>query len=241
MKTFKIAHLYYDLMNLYGENGNIRYFSKKLEEQGIKTEVYFFSIDDDIDYNDYDFFYIGTGSENNKKMVLEHLISKKEKIKKAIEAEKYFLVTGNAIELFGENIITLSSEAIETLGTFKYQVKEEEFRIVGEQFYSTELFDKKIIGFQNRSSIIINCKEKNLFNVIKGTGYSPENLQEGIQYKNFFATYLLGPLLVRNPYFTDYIVEKICNTLEVEFISNVENISYKAYQEYLKNFHSESL
>ena len=74
MKTFKIAHLYYDLMNLYGENGNIRYFSKKLEEQGIKTEVYFLSIDDDIDYNDYDFFYIGTGSENNKKICQTSLV-----------------------------------------------------------------------------------------------------------------------------------------------------------------------
>ena len=35
MKTFKIAHLYYDLMNLYGENGNIRYLKNRLEEQDI--------------------------------------------------------------------------------------------------------------------------------------------------------------------------------------------------------------
>ena len=51
MKTFKIAHLYYDLMNLYGENGNIRYLKNRLEEQGIKVEVSFLSKDDKIDFN----------------------------------------------------------------------------------------------------------------------------------------------------------------------------------------------
>ena len=39
MKTFKIAHLYYDLMNLYGENGNIRYLKNRLEEKDIVVEI----------------------------------------------------------------------------------------------------------------------------------------------------------------------------------------------------------
>ena len=52
MKTFKIAHLYYDLMNLYGENGNLRYLKKRLEEQGLDVSIEFLSIDDKIDFKD---------------------------------------------------------------------------------------------------------------------------------------------------------------------------------------------
>ena len=74
MKTIKIAHLYYDLMNLYGENGNVRFLKYKLEEQDIKTEIHFLSIDDKIDFNKYDFYYIGTGSRENQELVLEDTI-----------------------------------------------------------------------------------------------------------------------------------------------------------------------
>ena len=45
MKTIKIAHLYYDIMNLYGENGNVRFLKSKLEEQDIKVDIYFLSLD----------------------------------------------------------------------------------------------------------------------------------------------------------------------------------------------------
>ena len=62
MKTIKIAHLYYDLMNLYGENGNVRYLKKKLEDQDVEVKVYFLSVDDEIDFSKYDIYYIGTGS-----------------------------------------------------------------------------------------------------------------------------------------------------------------------------------
>ena len=54
MKKIKIAHLYYDLMNLYGENGNIRYLTNELEKQNIKTEIHFLSLEDNINFNDYE-------------------------------------------------------------------------------------------------------------------------------------------------------------------------------------------
>lgn len=237
MKKIKIVHLYYDLMNLYGENGNVRYLQKKLEEQGFDTEVHFLTVDEKIDFDKYDFYYIGMGSDDNKLIVLEDVMKYKKDIKEAIENGKYFLVTGNAIELFGEGIISLSNELTVTLEAFKYQVKEEEFRIVGEQYYETNLTKKKIIGFQNRSSVMINVKEDSLFNVLKGTGYKPEENIEGIHYNNFFGTYLLGPILVRNPYFTDYIVKGLCEKFDTKFKHNKDDMAYKAYEEYLKNFY----
>ncbi len=236
MKKIKIAHLYYDLMNLYGENGNVRFLKKKLEEQGIDTEVHFLTVDDDIDFDEYDFYYIGTGSEDNKNIVLEDLIKYKDKVKKAIDDNKYFLVTGNALDLFGDSIINLDNEVKDAIGAFKYQVREEEFRIVGEQHYTCQLFDKKILGFQNRNSVLINYKDEYLFEVLKGSGYGPDDKQEGVLGNNFYGTYLLGPILVRNPYFTEYIIKKICEDLDIKYKTNYKDVSFKAYEEYLKNF-----
>ena len=237
MKKIKIAHLYYDLMNLYGENGNVRYLKKKLEQQGLDVEVHFLTIDEKIDFTKYDFYYIGMGSDDNKLIVLEDIMKYKKDIKEAILDGKYFLVTGNALELFGEGIISLSNELTVTLETFKYQVKEEEFRIVGEQYYSTSLTKNKVIGFQNRSSVMINVKEDKLFDVIKGTGYKPDEVIEGIHSNNFFGTYLLGPILVRNPHLTDYIVKGLCESVSHTYKENKDDMAYKAYAEYLKNFY----
>ncbi len=240
MKTIKIAHLYYDIMNLYGENGNIRYLVKKLEEQDLKPVVYFLSLEDDIDFNEYDFYFIGSGSDSNKRLVLKHLLEKRENIKKAYEANKFFLITGNALDLFGKSIkLPDEVEGTNALNFFDYIVTEEEFRTVGEQYMKCPLIEEKVVGFQNRCSVM--TKNKNyLFEVIKGSGSNPSCQTEGIHAKNFYGTYTFGPLLVRNPYFTDYLIKEICNANDVEYKKpSMTDASYKAYHELLKNFYSE--
>lgn len=237
MKKIKIAHLYYDLMNLYGENGNVRYLLDRLEKQNIDVSLYFLSIGDKIDFNKYDFYYMGTGSEENKLIVLEDIIKYKKQIKTAILNGKFFLVTGNSLDLFGKRIETYDKGNIEALDIFDYIVKEEDFRIVGEQYYTFPFIEEKIIGFQNRNSAIMEYNQP-LFKVISGTGYKPQSLEEGILEKHFYGTYLLGPLLVRNPYFTDYLIKEFCREYDIQYKNNIEDSSYKAYQMYLNNFYN---
>lgn len=236
MKTIKIAHLYYDLMNLYGENGNTRVICKKLEDQGLKVEVHFLSIDDKLDFSQYDIFFIGSGSEENEMLVLEHLKKYKEDLKSSIEQGKFFIATGNAVELFGNKITFLDDKVIKTLGIFNYDCKVTDFRIIGEQVFTCPLIKEKIIGFQNRNTVI-NDYKNSLFNVISGTGYKPKVMQEGILEKHFYGTYLLGPLLVRNPYLLDEIVREILKFHNLNYKENKkDDVSYKAYHEYIKNF-----
>lgn len=237
METIKIAHLYYDIMNLYGENGNIRFLKKKFEDQGINAEVYFLSMEDEIDFSKYDFYYIGSGTDNNKKIVLDNLKKYRNNIKDAIYSNKYFLITGNAIDMFGKTINTVDSKEIEALDIFNYITTEEEFRIIDDQYFQCNLIDEKIIGFQNRASVMSKYSN-NLFTVIKGVGSAPNIDTEGILYNNFYGTYLVGPLLVRNPFFTDYIVEKMCKERNFKYIKpNCDDYSYKAYFEFINNFY----
>ena len=230
----KIAHLYYDLLNLYGESGNILALKKHLENSNIDVEVRFFTVEDVIDFKGFDIYYLGCGSDANQQIVLNDILKYKQAIKVAIENNKCFIATGNSIELFGKHIKTLNNKKHKCLGIFDYYTNKTDFRIVGEQLYKTKLIDKLVIGFQNRNGVIKNSSSP-LFEVIDGTGYEPKNLFEGYIYKKFYSTYLFGPLLIRNPYLTDYILKDLIK----EYKSKTDTYEYKAYNEFVKNIHKE--
>ena len=160
-----VLHLYYDLLNLYGENANTRCIKRALELNKIKVNVDLKSIGDKIDFKKYDLIYIGSGSEEDLLLALDDIKTRKEELKKYIEDDKYLILTGNAMDLFGEYIET--DKRTDALGIFKYQTKfinESIFenastdRIVGEIKAKTKLIKQEIIGFQNRCDLNINVK-----------------------------------------------------------------------------------
>lgn len=235
-----IGYLYYDLLNLYGENGNIKALKKQLEDQGINVTIKFLTIDDDLDFNKYDFVYIGAGTENNQKIALKHLIKYKNDIKKYIEDNKFFLSTGNSIELFGKHILDNNKTKIKTLGTFKYQTIIEDFRMIDEAVFKASLFDEPFIGFQNQYGVIKDIQEP-FFKVIKGVGSYPNSTTEGINYKNFYGTYLIGPILIRNPHFLKHLVKEVILSKDKKFKFKKFNLSFEttAHSNFLERHYSE--
>lgn len=223
MKTIKIAHLYYDLMNYYGEQGNVLALKTAIEYAGFKVNVKTLSVDDEIDFEKYDIFYMGMGTKRNQEIVRKDILKYKEKIENVID-KKMFIMTGNSYELFGKKI-----DDKKCLGVFNFESKTTD-RIVGEQIFKSDIIKETIIGFQNRFSSN-NIKDDYLFEVIKGTGNDSESKVEGIHKNNFFGTYLLGPILIRNPYFKDALLKYI----GIDKV-NTKLVDYKAYHEYLKNF-----
>lgn len=223
MKTIKIAHLYYDLMNYYGEQGNVLALKTAIEYAGFKVNVKTLSVDDEIDFEKYDIFYMGMGTKRNQEIVRKDILKYKDKIENVID-KKMFIMTGNSYELFGKKI-----DDKKCLGIFNFESKTTD-RIVGEQVFKSDIIKETIIGFQNRFSSN-NIKDDYLFEVIKGTGNDSESKVEGIHKNNFFGTYLLGPILIRNPYFKDALLKYI----GIDKV-NTKLVDYKAYHEYLKNF-----
>ena len=223
MKTIKIAHLYYDLMNYYGEQGNVLALKTAIEYAGFKVNVKTLSVDDEIDFEKYDIFYMGMGTKRNQEIVRKDILKYKDKIGNVID-KKMFIMTGNSYELFGKKI-----DDKKCLGIFNFESKTTD-RIVGEQVFKSDIIKETIIGFQNRFSSN-NIKDDYLFEVIKGTGNDSESKVEGIHKNNYFGTYLLGPILIRNPYFKDALLKYI----GIDKV-NTKLVDYKAYHEYLKNF-----
>ena len=236
MKKIKIAHLYYDLMNLYGESGNILALEKGFDNQDMYTEIIKLSINDRIDFSKYDIYYMGCGSETNQLIVIENILKYKNMIKEAIDDGKHFIFTGNSYEILGKYIEKTNGDKIETLGIFDFYTKELDTRIRSEEILESPFFKEPIIAFQNRQSVL-NNKENSLFEVINGHGDNYKSKNEGIHYKNLYATYNLGPLLIRNPLLKEHIIKEILENNDILY-KKVPTIDEKAYYEFVKNFNS---
>ena len=232
--TINVAHLYYDILNLYGESGNIKAIKNYLEKLGIKVNIHFITLDDEISLDNIDLIYIGSGTENNQDLVLKHLLKYKEKINSFIENNKYILATGNAMELFGKSI-----DKNKALGIFNYSTTRTDFRIVSESLFKSNLIKENILGFQNRGSYINNI-DNYLFDTIKGTGSNIDMKKEGSNYKNFYGTYLIGPLLVRNPAFLKYLINKLIKEKDKNFKINEINLDFeeKAYTNFVNLYYN---
>lgn len=213
-KFMKILHLYHDIMNLYGEYGNISALNRMLEKNNITCEVDRLSLQDNLELADYDFIYVGSGTENNQKYVMEHLSVYKEEIKQYIEAGKLLLMTGNSFEMLGSQITDTKGKVYEGLGLFNFTTTEQErTRTTADAIFTMEGNDRPLVGFINKCSTIAGI-ENPLFTVKMGLANETQGKTEGIRHKNFFGTHLTGPMLVKNPYFLEYLTTILCSANE---------------------------
>ncbi len=208
----KILHWYYDVMNLYGEYGNIKILEKHLRDQKENVSIDKKTVGEEVDILKYDFIYIGAGTEKNQEIVLEDIKKYKNEIKEYIESDKIFLATGNSYELFG-NLI----DKREALKIFDFEVERTKDRVTSDVIYTSEYFKEKVVGFVNKMSVI-TYNLNPLFKVEFGIGENENNDYEGVKYKNFYGTYISGPLLVRNPEVLKTLVKKLCkNYSEIKY------------------------
>lgn len=207
----KILHLYYDLMNLYGEYGNVRILEHHLKDIGMEVEVNQKTIGEDIDWMQYDFVYMGCGTEKNQAVVLEDLLLQKEKIKQYIEANRFALFTGNSFELLGKKM-----DEREALGILDFDVVKTKDRITSDVILNSKYFSKKVVGFINKMANMTH-NQNPLFEVEFGIGENENKDYEGIKYKNVYGTYVSGPILVRNPEVLKVLLEGVCKNKDKNF------------------------
>lgn len=217
--SIQILHLYYDIMNLYGDYGNVSILKKHLEDQGMKVEVDKKTISDEIDFEKYDFIFIGSGTERSLDRVIEDSKDRREYLENYINKGKVFLATGNSFEIFGDKI-----DDNPALKIFDFEVKRDKDRTTSDVIYESDYLEKRLVGFVNKQTEIYHNMNP-FFKVIFGIGENENNDYEGVKYKNFYGTHVSGPVLVRNPEFLNMIVTKICETKNDRFKLN--KIEYK--------------
>ncbi len=224
----KVLHLYYDLLNLYGEYGNINILASRLEDQGINVIIDKKTIGDSFDISQYDFIYCGSGTELNIELATKDLITHKQELLNYIDANKYALFTGNSMEMLGKRLYKLSGESQEdlvtTLELFPFECERLKERKTGDIIFSSKIFEKDIVGFINKQSDLYNNGNP-LFEVKMGVSDNKDVKTEGTFNKNFYVTSVIGPLLVRNPEVLNYFVNGIIKVKDDSF--KTRNIEYK--------------
>jgi CobQ-like glutamine amidotransferase family enzyme len=214
-------------MNLYGEYGNINILKSRIEEQGIKVNIIEKSLDDEIKFNDIDFVYCGSGTEKNKVIALEHLKKYENSCKEFIENGGLGLFTGNSLELLGKHI-KISDKALDAIGVFNFDIVELSERVTADVILKSNKFDREVIGFINKQSRIENNDDA-LFKIVYESGLTESNNKEGFMQNNLLTTYLIGPLLVKNPEILKFYVDKIITKKFKDF--KIKEIGHKNEEE----------
>lgn len=226
-KTIEI--LFPEFCNLYGDISNMKYLKKCIPEANfIETS---FNEEPTFIKNNVALIYMGPMTEKMQEKVIEKLKPYKQRIEELIEKNVVFLITGNALEIFGKYIENENGSKIEALGIFDIYAKRNMMKRHNSNFIG-RYEDIEIVGFKSQFTQGYGNNEENYFaNVEKGIGLNPESSLEGIQKNNFIATYIIGPILILNPEFTRKVLQKI--GIEEPKIAFEEDVK-KAYEQRLK-------
>ncbi|MEX2028194.1 MAG: glutamine amidotransferase [Candidatus Curtissbacteria bacterium] len=220
-----ICHLYPDLMDTYGDRGNIITIIKRCEWRGIKTTVTDISLNQSLSTShfDFDLYFFGGGQDIQQEIVGHDLQKKAKSLKNAVENGAVVLSICGGYQLLQNYFKTLEGKMIKGIGIFDAHTVGSTTRMIQnllidlnpeiknqvESIYPTAQQPNSLVGFENHSGkTYLSSKLQPLGTVLKGSGNNGEDGTEGAVYKNAFGCYLHGSLLPKNPHFADYLITK---------------------------------
>lgn len=234
-KSIKILYLYPDMLELYGDYGNIQVLKYRIESRGYKSIIDRYSIGGAApNFNDYDIVFAGGGADNEQSILAEDLVKYKDNIKKAVNNGVFFLLICGAYQLFGKYYKGVEGNIIPGLEVFDYYTvanPDRKKRCIGNIVIDANLKNSnndtdssdsniktKVIGFENHGGQTFDISNS-FGNVLFGNGNKFGDSEEGFFENNVIATYLHGPLLSKNPELCDFII-KYC--LNRKYNENIE-------------------
>lgn len=206
----KICHLYPDVLNLYGDRGNITCLTQRLAWRGIDSTVIDLPVGEMTDFDDIDLFFIGGGQDFEQGVLLDDLNDgKAEALRNAIEDGKVVLAICGGYQMLGHYYLTHDGERCDFIGAVDFYTVGQTKRMIGNYMYEClpESGGSTIVAFENHSGkTFLGEGVSPLGRVQAGFGNNGEDGTEGVRYKNVFGTYGHGPLLPKNPQFADFLL-----------------------------------
>ena len=221
-----ICHLYPDLLDLYGDRGNILALAARCRWRGIEPVIQQASLGDDLDFMGMDILFLGGGSDREQSLLVHDLMRREDELRKAIADGLVVLSICGGYQMLGKYYQMASGEKIQGLGIIDVWTIAGAKRLIGnvvvdldEQALSIDSDQsmgtiarapkcKTLVGFENHSGkTYLGEGVVPLGKVLFGNGNNGEDSEEGVRYRNVFGTYLHGPLLPKNPHFADVLLE----------------------------------
>lgn len=205
----RIGHLYPDMLNLYGDRGNIIALTQRMTARGIEVQTDAITMGKTFNADDYDILFIGGGQDFEQDVLLDDLKKGKDvEINKAIHGGVPMLAICGGYQMLGKYYKTYDGKMLEYMGALDFYTEGREERMIGNYAYKTKE-GIEVVGFENHSGRTYLSKNlEPLGTVIKGYGNNGEDGTEGVRYKNTFGTYSHGPVLPKNPQLADLLISK---------------------------------
>ncbi len=235
VKKYTIAHMYPDLMNLYGDRGNLICLQKRMEWYGLNCEIISIHLHDKLDFNQIDMLFMGGGSDREQGLVYHDLIRKSDQLMEQINQGLPMLCVCGAYQLLGSYYKSQDGQMLDGLGFFPFYTVSQPGRLIGNILLESEINGEKttVVGFENHGgrTYFDDDTLPGLGRVIKGHGNNGEDKIEGMHFKNLIGTYLHGPLLPKNPVLADLFIRAMTDrrgeTLNRTLDDSIENIAHE--------------
>lgn len=205
----RIAHLYPDMLNLYGDRGNIIALTERMMARQIDVHTDAITMGKSFNADDYDILFIGGGQDFEQDVLLDDLKKGKDaEINKAIHNGTVMLAICGGYQMLGKYYKTYDGKMLEYMGALDFYTEGKEERMIGNYAYKTKE-GIEVVGFENHSGrTYLGKGVEPLGKMIKGFGNNGEDGTEGVRFKNTFGTYSHGPVLPKNPDFADLFISK---------------------------------
>ena len=205
----RICHLYGNLMNTYGDNGNLLMLQHRAKKLGYEVETTLISLEEDFNPDDFDIVMFGGGQDYEQTVVAKDLQKKKDALIQYIEDDGVVVAICGGFQLLGRYYVNASGERLNGISAIDVCTNGQfPNRLIGDVEIVNEEFGEMYLGYENHiGRTYLGKNMKPLGKVVKGYGNNEEDHVEGCHYKNVFCSYFHGPILVRNQHLADRIIE----------------------------------
>lgn len=202
-----ICHLYPDLLNVYGDLGNVLILKHRAELRNIKININNCSLNDKFDKENTDILFFGGGQDYEQSIVSNDLNTiKKDSLTEYVEAGKVMLAICGGYQLIGKYYTAPNGEKIQGLGILDIYTEGGDTRFIGNTEIFNETFNETYVGFENHSGRTFINSHTPLGKCIHGYGNNGSDGYEGCIYKNTYGSYFHGSFLSKNPEFADRLL-----------------------------------
>ena len=207
----KVLWMYHDVMDLYGDKGNMRVLRKRCEARGIDLRIDTCGRNEKKTFSEYDILFIGGGADKEQRLICEDLLTRKDEIMEALHKNMFILLICGGYQFFGKYYIDNANERIEGLSIFDYYSESNPNvgRCTGNIVVEAELDGEKmtLVGFENHGGQSENVTTP-LGKVVYGHGNKYKSSHEGFYNGQVLGTYMHGPLFPKNPELCDFVIRK---------------------------------